>query len=76
MVVAEYKPADGTDARQLIRQSLQQEIGIAVDHVVLVPAGGVPKSTSGKVQRRRTRQLYLDGHYAEVEAMAEAVLES
>ncbi|WP_411888290.1 fatty acyl-AMP ligase [Hydrocarboniphaga effusa] len=76
VVVAEYKPADGTDARQLIRQSLQQEIGIAVDHVVLVPAGGVPKSTSGKVQRRRTRQLYLDGHYAEVEAMAEAVLES
>jgi amino acid adenylation domain-containing protein len=34
---------------------------IMVHAVVLLPPGGLPKTSSGKVQRRRTRELYLSG---------------
>ena len=34
---------------------------IAVDHIVLINPGTIPKTTSGKIQRNLTRQLWLDG---------------
>lgn len=74
VVVAEFKrsSADGADAEEIaeqVRQRIQTEAGLTIDDIILVAPGSVPKSTSGKVQRRLTRQRYLDGHYrtAEVE---------
>ncbi|HKV11714.1 MAG TPA: AMP-binding protein, partial [Thermoanaerobaculia bacterium] len=44
-----------------VRQGVAQEHEALVYEVVLVPPGGVPRTTSGKVQRRGCRDLYLRG---------------
>jgi fatty-acyl-CoA synthase len=51
-VVAETKldPVDHPELRKRVRAALRAA-GIAVDQVVLVPPGGVPKTTSGKIRR-------------------------
>ncbi len=36
------------------------EIGLQVDQVIFTSASNIPKTTSGKVQRAVTKQLYLD----------------
>ncbi|HSF39873.1 MAG TPA: amino acid adenylation domain-containing protein, partial [Thermoanaerobaculia bacterium] len=43
------------------RQAIAGEHEAVVHEVVLVPPGGVPRTTSGKVQRRACRDLYLQG---------------
>lgn len=76
VIVAEFKRsaaegASADDIAEQIRQRIQADCGLNADDIVLCAPGGVPKSTSGKVQRRLTRQRYLDGHYQT--AAAEAV---
>jgi amino acid adenylation domain-containing protein len=44
-----------------VRQAIAEEHEALAWEVVLVPAGGVPRTTSGKVQRRACRDLYLRG---------------
>jgi amino acid adenylation domain-containing protein len=52
---------EGEEALGAVRQALAEEHEIPVSAVVLVKAGTIPKTTSGKVQRNRTRQLFLEG---------------
>jgi acyl-CoA synthetase (AMP-forming)/AMP-acid ligase II len=40
---------------------VNEELALAVADVVILPTGRLPKTSSGKVQRARTRQLYLEG---------------
>jgi acyl-CoA synthetase (AMP-forming)/AMP-acid ligase II len=44
-----------------IRIAVAAEHGIAVHTVVLVPPGGIPKTTSGKIQRRRCAVMFENG---------------
>jgi acyl-CoA synthetase (AMP-forming)/AMP-acid ligase II/acyl carrier protein len=44
-----------------VRQAIAEEHEALAWEVVLVPTGGVPRTTSGKVQRRACRDLYLGG---------------
>jgi hypothetical protein len=44
-----------------IRHAVQRELGIAVADIVCLAPGTLPKTSSGKLQRRKTRQHYLDG---------------
>ena len=44
-----------------VRQAIAREHEAVVYEVALVPPGGVPRTTSGKVQRRACRDLYLQG---------------
>ncbi len=44
-----------------VRDAIQRSMGLGVDEVVMVPAGTLPKTSSGKVQRSRARQLYEAG---------------
>ena len=37
------------------------EVGIAPHDVAIVPLGTLPKTSSGKPQRRKTKQMYEDG---------------
>lgn len=66
-IVAEWKakepPAEGTLAalKAAIVDVVQREIGLAAWQVVLIPPGTVPKTSSGKLQRRRTKQQFEDG---------------
>ncbi len=44
-----------------VRRVVQQALGLTVDDVVPLTPGLLPKTTSGKLQRGRTRELYETG---------------
>ncbi len=44
-----------------VRKIVQQGIGLTVDDVVPVDIGVLPKTSSGKLQRSKTRELYENG---------------
>jgi acyl-CoA synthetase (AMP-forming)/AMP-acid ligase II len=44
-----------------IREAIVKEHEIAAREIVLVRTGSLPKTTSGKIQRRLTRQMFLAG---------------
>jgi long-chain fatty acid adenylase/transferase FadD26 len=54
----------GEDLRQRIRDGVWEAQRLAVDEVVLTRHGSLPKTSSGKVQRRATRQRYLAGEFS------------
>jgi acyl-CoA synthetase (AMP-forming)/AMP-acid ligase II len=69
-VVAELKPeedraeADGADLVRAIRAAVAAEHSVALDDVMLVPPHTVPKTSSGKLQRRACRAMYESGELA------------
>jgi fatty-acyl-CoA synthase len=44
-----------------VTAAIRRELGLTVADVVCLEIGTLPKTSSGKLQRRRTRQLYLEG---------------
>lgn len=44
--------------REAIRRAVTEATGLSLRHVLLVPPGGVQKTTSGKLARSATRQRY------------------
>ncbi|MGJ7485537.1 amino acid adenylation domain-containing protein [Variovorax sp. LT2P21] len=48
-------------AAAAVRRAIGEAHGLPVEAVVLVRSGSLPRSSSGKIQRRATRQRYLDG---------------
>jgi fatty-acyl-CoA synthase len=61
VVAAEYREGDPETIESNIVRAVQREVGLTVSEVVLIEAGSLPKTTSGKLQRSATRQQYLDG---------------
>jgi len=62
VIVAETKQK--TDLEQLIakvRGSVRAEFSMSPADIVLTGPGTLPKTTSGKLQRQKARQQYLDG---------------
>jgi fatty-acyl-CoA synthase len=60
VVAAEYREGEpGTIESDIVR-AVQRDIGLTVSEVVLIEAGSLPKTTSGKLQRSATRDQYLD----------------
>lgn len=53
--------ADLADVAGTIREAVAEAHDLSVHRIILVPPGVVPKTTSGKIQRRLTRQLWQDG---------------
>lgn len=49
------------DLEQRVRDTVSREFGIPVQEVVLLQAGQLPKTSSGKLQRRLTRKYFEDG---------------
>src|SRR3954454_22651913 len=66
MVVVGETRADGVDDPRTISRQLadvaKRVSGLPAHAVVLLPAGSLPKTSSGKLQRSLCRQRYLDGH--------------
>jgi acyl-CoA synthetase (AMP-forming)/AMP-acid ligase II len=52
---------DAEDVVGAVRMSVLQEHEITVHRVLLAPPGTIPKTTSGKIRRRATRERWLDG---------------
>ncbi|HSF41300.1 MAG TPA: non-ribosomal peptide synthase/polyketide synthase [Thermoanaerobaculia bacterium] len=55
----ERHAADPGEIAEAVRRTVAEEHEAVVHDVVLVRPGGVPRTTSGKIQRRATRELYL-----------------
>src|SRR5262249_49646763 len=64
VVVAEARGEDGAALVRAIRTRLNDELQLAAADVRVVAPGSLPKTSSGKLQRNRARQLYLDGGFA------------
>lgn len=64
VVVAETRERDPMAREVLLGrvvESVTARVGVPPDRVVLVAPGAVPKTSSGKIQRREARRLYLEG---------------
>jgi len=57
--VARRRDLDFEDVFRRIRNCLATEHGLAVDAIVLIKAGSIPKTSSGKIQRHACRAGYL-----------------
>jgi 1-acyl-sn-glycerol-3-phosphate acyltransferase len=64
VVVAETRESDAA-RRSAISAAISQEVsaglGLPPDRVELIPPGSIPKTSSGKLRREETRQLYVAG---------------
>ena len=58
-LAAEPGQLDAADVVRAVRAAVSAEHQIRVAQVVLLRPAGLPRTTSGKVQRRRCRQLFL-----------------
>jgi acyl-CoA synthetase (AMP-forming)/AMP-acid ligase II len=69
IIVLETLVPEG-DAREKlkgeVRRTVQQAIGLTVDDVLPVDVGVLPKTSSGKLQRAKTRELYETGELTEL----------
>lgn len=63
VVVAEIKTDDVDDIRAQVARAVHDTVGLPAKDVVLVPAGTLPKTSSGKLQRSLCRDRYLANEY-------------
>jgi 1-acyl-sn-glycerol-3-phosphate acyltransferase len=64
VVVAETRERDAARRGAIassITESVTQGLGLPPDRVELIPPGSIPKTSSGKLRREETKQLYLAG---------------
>jgi len=64
VVVVETKASEDEARKALVdavRTAIQRDLSLATREVVLLPAGALPKTSSGKLQRRKTRDAFLAG---------------
>ncbi len=61
VVVAETRSEPPADLADTIRSAVADQLSLRVADVVLLAAGQLPKTSSGKLQRRKTREQYLTG---------------
>jgi len=58
VIAAEGNASDALELRKAIADKIAATLGLATERVAVVRVGSLPKTSSGKVQRRRTKQLF------------------
>ena len=61
VIALERKPDAPADLRDRVEACVRSSFGLNVRDLVLLQSGQLPKTSSGKLQRRKTRELYLSG---------------
>lgn len=65
VVVAERGPgagkADPLPIADAVRAAISQRHGVTVRDLLLVPAGSIPRTSSGKIARRACKSAYIEG---------------
>ena len=62
IVAAEVRGlADGNRIAAELSGAVDKAIGLPPDHVEIIPAHSIPKTSSGKLRRSETRRLFLEG---------------
>ena len=67
VVVAETRERDAARRAAIaakVTEQVSQGLGLPPDRVELIPPGSIPKTSSGKLRREETKQLYLAGTLA------------
>jgi acyl-CoA synthetase (AMP-forming)/AMP-acid ligase II len=65
IVCAEVRAEEESERiRKDIAEKIAMGLGLKVDELLLLPPGSLPKTSSGKLQRRKTQQLFLDAALA------------
>ncbi len=59
--MAEGNRADAEELRKTIARTVAEGFGLKAADVAIVPVGTLPKTSSGKAQRRKAKQMYEDG---------------
>ncbi|MFI5821319.1 fatty acyl-AMP ligase [Streptomyces rishiriensis] len=73
VIVAEVAPESADQSGAItseIRNAIGEAHGLSVRDVVLVRPGTIPKTSSGKIQRRASREAYLGGSLAVIGELA------
>ncbi|HWZ96885.1 MAG TPA: AMP-binding protein [Candidatus Dormibacteraeota bacterium] len=64
IVVAESRETDAAARSAIaaaVTKQVSQGLGLPPDRVELIPSGSIPKTSSGKLRREETKQLYIAG---------------
>jgi fatty-acyl-CoA synthase len=61
IIIAETMVTDRAELEQAIIEEIRSALGLLVHKVVLVGRGSIPKTSSGKLQRGRTKDLFEGG---------------
>jgi fatty-acyl-CoA synthase len=67
VIVAESRASDAASRTKIataINEKVMQGLGLPPDRVELIPPGSIPKTSSGKLRRDETKQLYVAGTLA------------
>ena len=73
IVVAESREREASRRAAItaaVTELVSQGLGLPPDRVELIPPGSIPKTSSGKLRREETKQLYLAGKLSEGKAPA------
>jgi fatty-acyl-CoA synthase len=73
IVVAESRERDASRRAAIVAavtQQIGEGLGLPPDRVELIPPGSIPKTSSGKLRREETKQLYVAGKLSEGKAPA------
>jgi fatty-acyl-CoA synthase len=75
VVCAETKspPEAHREIEAEIRSRVLEAFGLKIDHVLLLPQNALPKTSSGKLQRRKAKELYLNDELGVRSGGAEAL---
>jgi fatty-acyl-CoA synthase len=61
IVVVESRTQNPQALQETVKQRINEQLQLTIDEVVLAAPGSLPKTSSGKLQRQKTRAQYLDG---------------
>jgi fatty-acyl-CoA synthase len=61
VIVLESRAQDQEKLIELVKQTINENIQLIPIDVVICPGGSLPKTSSGKIQRNKTREQYLAG---------------
>jgi fatty-acyl-CoA synthase len=61
VVCAEAFQSDAEGLSERITSCVSAELGLSVHKVVIVPQGALPRTSSGKPQRRKTKEMFSNG---------------
>ncbi|MBL8606499.1 MAG: fatty acyl-AMP ligase [Myxococcales bacterium] len=63
VVCVEGTRADAQSIREAAAKVVNDDFALNVREVVVIPLGTLPRTSSGKPQRRKTKQMYVDGAF-------------
>jgi fatty-acyl-CoA synthase len=65
VLIAEGNSGDAPALRRAITHAVVERFGLTPGHVGIVPVGTLPKTSSGKAQRRKTKTMFEEGQLPE-----------